>query len=100
MSATPILSEGCRLLREYRGSGPARVRMWWIAERLGCEEEHVRLLLHGRRTPGLELAVALEELCGIPPRAWTKRAMTQQGVGEDAVRAADVVPTIRSEVAE
>jgi hypothetical protein len=70
----PVLSEGARLLRAVRGTGPDRMRLETMATELRCSEAFVRKLLAGDCPPGLDTAVRAEEIWDIPPRAWTQRA--------------------------
>jgi hypothetical protein len=80
VTPAPILSEGCRLLRVVRGTGPDRLPLKALAADLRCSIQFVALLLDGRREPGLMLAVRIEEVFNIPPRAWAHRASVQRGV--------------------
>jgi transcriptional regulator with XRE-family HTH domain len=41
-----------------------------LAGDLGISPSHLSLILSGERTPSLELAVAIERLTGIPPKAF------------------------------
>jgi hypothetical protein len=97
---TPLISEGCRLLRVVRGTGPDRRQLKELAAELACSIQFVALLLEGRRDPGLPLAVRIEELFSIPPRAWTLRASVQPGVENGSVQAHDDEPKVRGEAAE
>lgn len=42
------------------------------ARYFGCHRSLVSLLLNGDRTPGLESALAIERLTGIPVEAWSE----------------------------
>jgi transcriptional regulator with XRE-family HTH domain len=61
-------------------SGPTQFRDWMrrrgfdqrdAAEYLGLHEAHLSMFLNGKRTPGLDNAIALERKTGIPVEAWT-----------------------------
>ncbi len=46
----------------------------WLAEKLDISVGAVNDILSGRRTPGLQLAIKIEDLTGIPPRAFSEVA--------------------------
>lgn len=69
--------------RSYRDdtmrSGPEQLKDWMhrrrflqreTAEYLGWDETYVSQLLNARRSPGLDNAVHMERLTGIPVEAW------------------------------
>ena len=62
-----------------------------LAELIGCSAAHVRHLEHGRRCPGLALAMRVRASLGIPLAAWEmmagrrKRAVPDKATGK-AVR--------------
>jgi transcriptional regulator with XRE-family HTH domain len=60
-------------------SGPDQLRDWMrrrgftqadAARYLAVDEPYVSVLLSGKRTPGLDNAIRLERLTGIPVEAW------------------------------
>ena len=78
-------------------SGAGQLKDWMIrrrflqkeaAEYLGIDETFVSQLVNGRRVPGLENAVHLERMTGIPVEAWmsTERGNTDDTVGLDAAK--------------
>lgn len=59
--------------------GPAQLKDWMLrrrflqkeaAEYLGMDETFVSQMVNGKRTPGLENAVHIERMTGIPVEAW------------------------------
>jgi plasmid maintenance system antidote protein VapI len=44
---------------------------------LGIHEAFVSMLINGKRTPGLDKAVRIERLTGIPVAAWTSSAVNE-----------------------
>lgn len=44
-----------------------------VAKQLGVTRRYLDCVRAGTRLPGLDLAVQLEDLVGIPPRAWLPR---------------------------
>jgi transcriptional regulator with XRE-family HTH domain len=68
-------------------SGAVQLRDWMrrrgftqadAARFLGFDEPYISVLASGKRTPGLENAVLIEQLSGIPVEAW----MRQKEVGD------------------
>lgn len=60
-------------------SGPEQLKDWMrrrgftqadMARYFGWDESFVSVLVSGRRNPGLETAVTIERLAGIPIEAW------------------------------
>lgn len=45
-----------------------------VADKLDCSAEFVRLLLAGKKTPGLALALKIEEVLRIPVSYWKDSA--------------------------
>ena len=45
------------------------------AEYFGWDETYVSQLVNGRRSPGLENAIAIERLTGIPVEAWSSSSL-------------------------
>lgn len=56
-----------------------------LAQELGVQEAYVSMLLNGKRTPSLELAVKIEEHAGIPAKAWS---LTQRHNSKNTTRRA------------
>ena len=55
-----------------------------VAESLGCSVEFVRLLLAGDKTPGLALAIKIQEVLGVPVTYWKGRAALSDILKGDA----------------
>lgn len=55
-------------LKTWRGDRTLRV----AGALLGCDPSYVAYLEKGQRTPPLDLAVRIEDLTGIPVRAWVQ----------------------------
>lgn len=49
-----------------------------LAKRLRITQGFLSLLLNGYRTPSLAMAVRIEDLAGVPARAWIKNAVTKK----------------------
>lgn len=45
------------------------------AEHFGWDETYVSQLVNGRRSPGLDNAILIERLTGIPVEAWASSAL-------------------------
>lgn len=75
---------GAQRLAEYRDKH--RYKQYELAELLGLDDAHVSQLLNGKRRPGLEIAVRIEERTGIPARAWllTEVGRTNEVAAETA----------------
>ena len=59
---------GAQRLAEYRDKHS--YKQYELAELLELDDAHVSQLLSGKRRPGLEIAVRIEERTGIPARSW------------------------------
>jgi transcriptional regulator with XRE-family HTH domain len=46
----------------------------WLADQLDISVGMVNDILQGRKSPGLQLAIKIEKLTGIPPRAFSEVA--------------------------
>lgn len=74
-------------------SGSEQLRDWMrrrgfkqadAARYLGVDEPYVSVLLSGKRTPGLDNAVKLERLTGIPVEAWASSELDNDDQREPA----------------
>jgi transcriptional regulator with XRE-family HTH domain len=72
-------------------SGPQELRDWMhrrkflqreTAEYLKFDETYVSQLLNGKRTPGLDNAIIIERLTGIPVEAWSASSRDISVAGE------------------
>jgi transcriptional regulator with XRE-family HTH domain len=62
-----------RLAKAVRKHGGRKA----VAGKLDCSVEFVRLLLAGEKTPGLALALKIEEILRIPVSYWKDSAATR-----------------------
>ena len=69
--ANVIDGPGPRLLKEAIDT--LHVSMTAVADVLGVTRQHISWLCRGGSVPSLDLAISLDELLGIPPRAWVRR---------------------------
>jgi transcriptional regulator with XRE-family HTH domain len=65
------ITAGQRLKQWLDAEGSTQRQM---ASRLGITDAHMSSIIRGVETPGLSLAVKIENLTGIPPRAWAEVA--------------------------
>lgn len=63
---------GVERLRQYRDRHGYKA--YELAELLGLAEAHLSQIFHEKRVPGLATAVRIEDLTGIPVRAWVASA--------------------------
>lgn len=66
-----MATEGSRALA--KAVSPPVMTQAQLARRLNCSPQWISDLVHGRATPGADLMATLEDLLGIPMRAWTVR---------------------------
>jgi transcriptional regulator with XRE-family HTH domain len=65
----------------------AKMNQAEAARYLGFDAPYVSVLLSGKRTPGLDNAILLERLTGIPVEAWASSELDDQDTPVSAGRA-------------
>lgn len=53
--------------------GRAKQKQYEVAELLEIHEAHLSQILSGKRRPGLDIAVRIEDRTGIPAGSWSER---------------------------
>lgn len=59
---------GAERLAAYRDR--LKYKQYELADLLDLDETHLSQILNGKRRPGLEIAVRIEERTGIPAESW------------------------------
>jgi plasmid maintenance system antidote protein VapI len=62
-----------RVVQWLHDQQPPRTQMW-LAKQLKVSPQYVAMILNGRRTPSLPIALRLEDLTGIPAKEFISRA--------------------------
>lgn len=70
------MTQGCERLREWLARTHLNQRQ--AADLLKVHWTVLNKIVLGKRLPGLVIALRLEELTGIPVRAWTATAVSKQ----------------------
>lgn len=62
-------ADGAKLLRVWIAE--RNFKMYEVAQALDVTDQAVSMICHGKRKPGLALAVRIEKVTGIPVEVWT-----------------------------
>jgi transcriptional regulator with XRE-family HTH domain len=81
----PCMPTGAEQLSEWMRR--AKMNQAEAARYLGFDAPYVSVLLSGKRTPGLDNAILLERLTGIPVEAWASSELDDQDAQVSAGRA-------------
>ena len=63
-----MLNAGAERLEAYRLKHG--YKQYELADLLSLDEAHVSQILNGKRKPGLEIAVRIEDRTGVPAESW------------------------------